>query len=311
MNDKSFKAYNYLLEQLESGRWDDGSKVPGARKLAIEAECGFPLMQTVVEILSQQGVLTTRPRSGTYVSENWRQRILACNLSVGRHELGEIISREKLLPEELRFSSEFCSGMFEIRVSHYLLSHHEEYYDLAEIFAELYPDKSVFFEKAISPFYVGNKLCGIPFIFSPRIMLCNRKMFHEASCPLPENDWSWDEFITALKKLKLRFPDHPLLNLIPSIHSWSTFLFRFGGRIYDPENGDPVKIDYPQSIKALQSFAELLRNFKSVYCLPGDFNDFAIICYPRQNLYPNSENEINKVFHPVRIPLPAGGHEYQ
>jgi len=306
MNKKSFKAYNYLLKQLESGLWDDGSKFPGARKLAIEAGCGFPLMQTVIEILCQQGILVTKARSGTYVAENWRQRLLTSNIFIAQTPLREIISRKNSLPDGLRISKKFNSGMFEIRVSHYLLSHYEEYYDLSEIFDELFPDKSDFFEEAIAPFYVGNKLCGIPFIFSPRIMLCNRKMFKEANCPLPDKNWSWEEFIATLKKLQDKFPEKNVINLLDSIHHWSTFLFRFGGKIYDPENGDPIKIDYPQSIKALQSFAGLLRNFKTIE-KTDNINDFALFFSPRQNLYPYPENEINENFHPAQLPLPVGG----
>lgn len=309
MNVKSFKAYSYLLEQLESGRWDDESKVPGARKLAVEAGCGFPLMQTVMEILCQQGILAAKPRSGTYVAKNWRQRLLACNVYIAGIALKEIIAHKNQLPDNLRISKKFDSGMFELQVSHYLLSHHEEYYDLAEIFEELYPDKSDFFEKAIAPFYVGNKLCGIPFIFSPRIILCNRKMFKEASCPLPDENWTWDEFIATLKHLQDKLPDRNLINLTNSIHLWSTLLFRFGGQIYVPGNDDPIRIDYPQSIKALQSFAELIRDFKSTELEKNtkNINDFALLVTPRQNLYPYSEDEINRNFHPVKLPLPAGG----
>jgi DNA-binding transcriptional regulator YhcF (GntR family) len=309
MNKTSLKAYNYILEQLESGNWDDGSKVPGARKLALAVGCGFPLMQTVIEILCQQGILVTKARSGTYVAKNWRQRLLSCNVFIAQPGLKEIMAEKNSLPYGLRIGREFDSGMFELRVSHYLLSHHEEYYDLAEIFEELYPDKSDFFEKAIAPFYVGNKLCGIPFIFSPRIMLCNRKMFEEASCPLPEENWTWDEFIATLKQLQNKFPDKNLINLKNHIHIWSTFLFRFGGQIYAPENDNPIRIDYPQSVKALQDFAKLSRNFKSTKIKgnTNNLNNFALFLSPRQNLYPHPEDEINKNFHPVKLPLPAGG----
>jgi DNA-binding transcriptional regulator YhcF (GntR family) len=309
MNKKSFKAYNYLLKQLESGLWDDGSKFPGARKLALDAGCGFPLMQTVIEILCQQGILVTKPRSGTYVVKNWRQRLLANNIFIAQPALREIIARKNSLPDGLRISKEFDIGMFELRVSHYLLSNHEEYHDLAEIFEELYPDKSAFFQKAIAPFYVGNKLCGIPFIFSPRIILCNRKMFEKASCPLPEENWNWEDFIETIKKLKKKFPDRNIMSLTDSINHWSTFLFRFGGQIYVPESDDPVRIDHPKSIKALQSYAELLKEIKLDKKKTGDIdlNEFALSCSPRQNIYPNSEDEINKTFYATKLPMPVDG----
>jgi ABC-type glycerol-3-phosphate transport system substrate-binding protein len=131
-------------------------------------------------------------------------------------------------------------------------------------------------------------------------------MFKEANCPLPDKNWSWEEFIATLKKLQDKFPEKNVINLLDSIHHWSTFLFRFGGKIYDPENGDPIKIDYPQSIKALQSFAGLLRNFKTIE-KTDNINDFPIFFSPRQNLYPYPESEINENFHPVQLPLPAGG----
>lgn len=309
MDRKSLKAYNYILDQLDSGNWDDGSKVPGARKLAVAAGCGFPLMQTVIEILCQQGILITRARSGTYVAENWRQRILACNVFISQPGLREIITRKNSLPDDLRIAQKFKSGMFELRVSHYLLSHHEEYHDLSKIFEELFPDKSDFFEKAIAPFYVENKLCGIPFIFSPRFILCNRRMFQEASCPLPHENWTWDEFVSSLKQLQNKFPDKGIFNMRSCIHHWSTFLFRLGGQIYAPDDQDPIKIDYPESIKALQNFSRVVRSFKVADFEKdvNNFSNFAMILTPRQNLYPHTENEINKYFHPVKLPLPPGG----
>ena len=311
MDRKSLKAYNYILDQLDSGHWDEGSKVPGARKLAVAAGCGFPLMQTVIEILCQQGILVTKARSGTYVAENWRQRILACNVFIIQPGLKEIIIRKNSLPDDLRIARRFDSGMFELRVSHYLLSHHEEYHDLSEIFEELFPDKSDFFEKAIAPFYVEDKLCGIPFIFSPRFILCNRKIFEDASCPLPGNKWTWDEFVSTLGRLQNVFPDKKMLSIRNSIHHWSTILFRFGGQIYAPEDKDPIKIDYPESVKALQCFAEVLRNFKSVEFdrEVHNLDDYAMLLTTRQNLYPYPENEINKNFHPVKLPLPSGGRD--
>jgi len=146
----------------------------------------------------------------------------------------------------------------------------------------------------------------VPFIFSPRIILCNRRMFKEASCPLPDENWTWEEFIATLKKLREKFPHKNLLNLVNGIHHWSTFLFRFGGKIYDPENGNPIKIDYPQSIKAIQSFAEISKDFNANSNTP-DINDCALFFTPRQNLYPHSEDEIDKNFHPVKLPMPTGG----
>ena len=308
MNEKSFKVYNHLLDQLESGRWDDGSKFPGARKLALEAECGFPLMQTVIEILCQQGILVTKARSGTYVTKNWRQRVLSSNIFVVQPDLKEIISRKNSLPEGLRYSKEFNSGMFEFRVSHYLLSHHEEYYDLAEMFEELFPDKSDLFQEAIAPFYVGNKLCGIPFIFSPRIILCNRKMFKQASCKLPGKNWSWNEFIETIKQLKKTLPTRNIMTLTDSINHWSTFLFRFGGQIYVPGDEDPVKIDSPKSIKALQNYAQLLKETKSDNPVDAtDFNNLALICFPRQKLCSYPEDELNQNFHALKLPVPGNG----
>jgi DNA-binding transcriptional regulator YhcF (GntR family) len=310
MDAKSLKIYKYLLDQLESGRWDSGSKFPGARKLAVEAGCGFPLMQTVIEILCQQGILMTKARSGTYVTENWRQRVLACNFFIPSYvRINNAITQSKRFPEMMRISKEFERGMFELRVSHCLLSHHEEYYDLSEVFDELYPDKSDFFQEAIAPFYVGKKLCGVPLVFSPRIMLCNKAMFKEASCPLPDLNWSWDEFIETLEKLKNRFPDRVLINLTKGIFHWSTFLFRFGGQIYAPDSDDPVRIDCPESITALQHYAELLRNYSSfeMHANAGTLYDYALLSVPRQNLYRYPEEDINGHFHPVKLPLPAGG----
>ena len=65
MQEKNVALRNFLLDRVESGQWPSGAKLPGARQLAVEAQCSFTYMQSVIESLVQQGVFVSISRSGT------------------------------------------------------------------------------------------------------------------------------------------------------------------------------------------------------------------------------------------------------
>ena len=74
MQEKIVALRNFLLDRVESGQWPSGAKLPGARQLAVEAQCSFTYMLSVIESLGQQWVFVSISRSGTYAVSFTRLR---------------------------------------------------------------------------------------------------------------------------------------------------------------------------------------------------------------------------------------------
>ena len=64
------KIYNYTLDLIEN-QFNEGDKLPGARRIAGLFSCSLPKVQAVLDSLEQSGVVEGRERSGTYVSKGY------------------------------------------------------------------------------------------------------------------------------------------------------------------------------------------------------------------------------------------------
>ena len=319
MENKHIRIKEYLLNLLESGQLKAGDRLPGARRLTKESGVSYTHIQTVIETLVQNGIFETVPRSGTFVQQGWQSRILpatfACNILPWIDKLDEIIRKD--LPQ-IHVCRKFTKGIFEFRVTHYLFSHHDEYLDLMPLFKECFPDEENYFLKLLNPFIVDGKLCGIPWIFSPRILLYNRRLFREAGCPIPHDNWSWDDFLTTVDLLKRKIAPGQIIDWQQSLHYWINLVVRSGGSLFEPAAEDPVKIDSPETIRGLRLYAELRERLfpDGSAGLPQDVfeNEFAagraaMAFAPRQYLYKlklhPSAQELELAG--VSIPTPEGG----
>jgi ABC-type glycerol-3-phosphate transport system substrate-binding protein len=294
MEDKATYTRNCILDLLENGNLKEGDKLPGARELASEIKVSFAVVQLAIEKLSQDGVLETRPRQGTFVQPNWNERILQNNFTTFNPEsklpwvpgLKEIF-KDKL--PQIRVDPSFRKSVFELRTTLTVQSESENYLDLREIFDRLYPDKSVFFNHPFKNFFIDGRLPGIPFIFSPRVMFYNPEILEKANCPPPTPNWTWDDFIEKIRLLKKTLPPENILNWTPLAHVWMNLVFRAGGCLLDPESDEPVKIDHPKTQKGLQLFTDLKNELfpeaaKSQDHLGFPRGNIAFQIGPRENL---------------------------
>jgi ABC-type glycerol-3-phosphate transport system substrate-binding protein len=262
MENKITKLRNYILDLLESGTLKEGDKLPGARRISSEIGVSFSKVQQGIEKLVQDGVLETVLRQGTFVQKGWHERILQANFCTFKHlkglpwlkKLTDIFA--KRLPQ-MRIASEFENGIFELRTTLMLQSNRDEYMDLSEIFDKCYQDKSIFFKHPFKTFYIDGKLFGIPFIFSPRVMLYNPKLLKQGDCEEPKLGWTWYDFINCVKKLKKTVPHENIFNWHSGAHLWINFIFRAGGALFDFDADDPVAIDHPKTQYGLQLFTDL------------------------------------------------------
>jgi ABC-type glycerol-3-phosphate transport system substrate-binding protein len=260
MEDRPTTVRNRILDRLETGELSAGDKLPGARDIA--AELGYPLItvQHAIDELVKKGVLMTVPRRGTFVHEDWRSRILQRNITLFHASLpwaDHFQSEIKQILPHCRVCQGFNSSVFEIRTTQYVQTHHDEYLNLAEIFNECVPDQSDIITTPFKSFYVGERLVGLPIIYSPRVLFYNPRLLAAAGCDEPYSGWSWEEFQDCVLKLKKTLPCDSIFKWHADAYLWLNFVMRAGGSLINPERNDPVTIDSPETRYGLKLFREL------------------------------------------------------
>lgn len=262
METKVTQVLDHITEQLETGKLKSGDKLPGARDIAKDLNISFAKIQQSIELLVNEGILESIPRKGTFVQEKWHERILQTNMSLfgGEDRLPWISGLKEALAKELpelRISKAFPQSTFEIRTTWTVQSEHDNYLDLSEILRECYPDKNEFFIHPFKTFRIGGKLCGIPIIFSPRVVFYNMDILKKAGCKQPSPHWTWDEFMSYINKIKQALPETNIINWNPGPHLFMNIIFRAGGALLSSASEDQVMIDHPKTQYGLKLFRKL------------------------------------------------------
>ncbi len=317
MKDKNIQIRNYILDLIENDRVQAGERLPGARKVAKELNSSFTHVQAVVESLVQCGVLKAVSRSGTYVAEEWQDRLLSynffCYMERRVKVLADIVD-SVCASYGIRPCRQFQQGSAEIRVSHYLLSHHNEYLDLSDIFRECFGNGDDFYMHVLKDFYINGRLCGLPIVFSPRVILYNVDVFKRFNCPVPRKDWTWDEFLDTIRYLKNYLPAGSIFNWENQIQSFNTFFVRAGGNLFDSTDGFRPQFDNAAGLKAFEYYIEL-RDLLENSGYHEDFyekfsnNEAAMLFGARQIMY--RLNKFNPNYNACAVKLPSfpGGRD--
>ncbi len=262
MSDKLQSAREYILRKIEDGTLPGGAKLPAAREYAGECGVSLAIMQMAFTSLTGDGILHSVPRQGTYVREDWRDRILPGSFqtfrSAWKEVLGDLLARD--LPE-VRVCDRFKNGMYEIVNTWTAQFRQEEYLDLADFLEEVYPDRGDFF---LSQFHSacsrGGRLYGIPLIFSPWVIACNVDMIRAAGAKVPQPGWLWEDLLSLVRQLRKVYSADQTLSLWPLSSLWVNFLFRSGGAIIVRENGEyEVRLDDPRTLNGFRRIFELQR----------------------------------------------------
>lgn len=263
MKDKISQVCDYILDRLESGEYKTGEAIPAARKTAQEVDASFAMIQHAVATLVQAGILRSVSRQGSTVREGWQNCLLPSNLVLFEPDRPWVPGFAELLKQELpdlRLSPGFKRGMFELRTTLHVQQYRNEYLDLAPYFREIHGDGGEFFQTPFRGFRnADGSIYGIPFIFSPRVMFCNPEMLAKAGIPLPPPEWTFDDFLAVITKLKAVYPPENILNYSYAVYFWSSFIFRCGGRLIDPAAEDPVQLDSPATMRGVETIRRLKR----------------------------------------------------
>ncbi|OGV51604.1 MAG: hypothetical protein A2017_08385 [Lentisphaerae bacterium GWF2_44_16] len=261
--DKISIVRSYILEQIENGSFRKGEKITGAREIASLIDVSFLKVQQGTETLVRDGILESAGRVGTFVSKEWQNTIPRDSIKTIYSKYPWYSEFKELLESEMPkclICNELTHGVFEINTTINAQSRQNEYMDLSRIFDTIYPDKSDFFMQPFRSFYSGNKLFGIPFIFSPRVMFYNRELLSEGGCEEPSDAWTWDDFINSIRILKKTFPPEKIFNW--TVQGWGNFIFMSGGSLMRPLEKDPVRIDSPETIDGLMKYAALKKEME-------------------------------------------------
>jgi hypothetical protein len=312
--DKVGTARNHIINLLESGQFKDGEKLPGARELCTSIDASFVMVQTALASLVREGVIESVPRRGTFVCPGWRDRILRDSMVVYKTTwswlggLKEILSRK--MPE-LHIREQFKSGTFELRTTIAMQRDRNEYMDLSGLLKDVYADCDEFFAKPFAPFHDRDgRLYGIPFIFSPRVMFYNPRLLESAGCSVPSPDWTWDEFIGSVRKIRKVMPDSHIFDWGMETYRWMNIVFRAGGRLIDPAAADPVKIDDERTKLGLRLYTELKKELgdKHSHCDEFAQGNMAFMLAPREELNKFKALNFND-WQTVKLPSIPGGAE--
>ncbi len=310
MSKKLNMVRKHIINELEAGRLVAGDKLPGARELSERLGISHTITQVAFISLVKDGLLDSFPRSGTFVREDWCERILPDSLSSFRPIWTELL--RKPLPD-VSVHDVFRRGVFEIRTTLEVQQDRDEYMDLSSILHEEYPDLNDFFVQPFRNFRTDQgQLFGIPLVFSPRVLCYNPAILEKAGCPEPRSGWTWEEFIEDLKKLRRYYPAERIFNWGFDFSAMS-FIFRAGGGIISAANGGTVMIDAPQSREGIAKVKEIYQvlGIDQKWPDPDKYEDAfhrgkcAFFMSPRQN----TDFKSKTVWRNAPLPLIPGGSD--
>lgn len=90
------------------------------------------------------------------------------------------------------------------------------------------------------------------------LLFYNKTMFDEAGVSYPTEEWTWDDFLEAGKKLTIK--DGEKLQYAYMFQDIESFIFSFGGDLFDDMNNpQAVTINTPETVAAFQFIQDCIR----------------------------------------------------
>jgi multiple sugar transport system substrate-binding protein len=121
-----------------------------------------------------------------------------------------------------------------------------------------------FYEAPIEAFrYRGGELSCIPQNVSSLVIYYNVDLFNQYGVPLPQDGWTWDDFIAAAKALTMDLNgdganDQHGVGVEASFIRYAPFIWMNGGEVVDDvDNPTELTLDTPEALAAIQWFVDL------------------------------------------------------
>ncbi len=108
----------------------------------------------------------------------------------------------------------------------------------------------------------GEGLYMIPSSFDVVTMYYNKTMFEEAGAPLPEVDWTWDDYVAACQTIREATGNYCFTNTLgaPANYDWWAYyvpwIVGYGGDLLS-EDGTTVLLSSPETLAGLQAYVNL------------------------------------------------------
>lgn len=107
----------------------------------------------------------------------------------------------------------------------------------------------------------GEGLYMIPSSYDVVTMYYNKTMFEAAGAPLPEADWTWDDYIAACRTIRETLGNYCFANGagLPTFDWWAwvvPFIEGYGGTLL-AEDGRTVTLNSPETLAGLQAYVDL------------------------------------------------------
>jgi multiple sugar transport system substrate-binding protein len=115
-----------------------------------------------------------------------------------------------------------------------------------------------YFPAVLQSAQLDGKTYGLPWIAQPVVMYYNKALFKAANLPEPNDDWTWETFRDAAKKLtdKSKGIYGTTFNGWPPVHM---FIWQAGGEVISPDlKSSPI--DSPEAIKGLEFYNSIIYN---------------------------------------------------
>ena len=115
-------------------------------------------------------------------------------------------------------------------------------------------DKMLFLEEHLK---YKNKIGGLPMQFNAFDWVYNKTRFDENGVDYPNNDWTWDDFLDAAKRLTHPDKDQWGTRNTGAHSLWMPMVFANGGEFWDETNGKCI-LDSPEAAEALEMNIDLI-----------------------------------------------------
>jgi len=107
----------------------------------------------------------------------------------------------------------------------------------------------------------GGKLYGLPETFSPVVLYYNKDLFDEAKVPYPDENWGWEEFLAAAKRLTRDREGRGRIDQYGFVTSWwrnrwPMYVWQNGGEVFNA-NYDRCLMDQPEAIEGIRFYNDL------------------------------------------------------
>lgn len=120
-----------------------------------------------------------------------------------------------------------------------------------------------FYHEAMAAFQLRGQLWCIPQNISSLVVYYNQDLFEAAGLAYPADDWTWDDFLAAARRLTRDLDgdeqvDQYGLGLEPSLYRLAPFVWQAGGELVDdPVRPNRLALDSPEASAAFQWFVDL------------------------------------------------------